>query len=278
MKVVGITFKQAGRIFWFNSGPFELKVLDKVVVETEKGYELANVISPTSEMNESEFSYKLPNVVKKATTKDIEEYKRNKLREKDAIKICKGEVAKYKLDMKILGVDFTLDGMYATISYVATSRVDFRDLIKVLPNLLKAKIEMRQIGEREGAKYIGALGICGRETCCTTHLREMLSVGMVYAKTQNISLGDSKFTGHCGKLICCLTYEQELYEQLRQIHPSIGDFVDTREIRNCRVIDVNYLSGMLKLEHKDQNNVIVFNIHSNEIKSIRRKQKYEEKS
>ena len=246
IKVVGITFKDVGKIYWFNPEPFRLIKGDKVVVETVRGTELGFVEIEPREIDEKLVEHELKNVLRIANKYDIKNYEANKLKAEKDIVTCEKIVAKNKLEMKLLYCEYTLDKQKIIIYYTAEGRVDFRELLKDLASEFRVRIELRQVGPREGAKFIGGIGICGRELCCAKHLREFDLVTMKMAKDQNMSLNASKIAGVCGKLMCCIGYENEYYQEVRSRIPLVGDIVDTPNAKGCKVINSDILRERIK--------------------------------
>lgn len=248
-KVVGIGFKDVGKIYWFNPGHLTITKDSYVVVETVRGLELGQVVCPPKEVDDSTLEHELKDVIRVATQKDIKEALENQKKADKAVEKVKKIVLDFKLDMKTLGCEYTLDGTKLLIYYNAEGRVDFRELVKVLASEFKVRIELRQIGQREGAKLLGAIGTCGREVCCKKHLREFDLVTMKMAKDQGMALSSSKIAGVCGKLMCCISYESAVYEELRKRVPSVGEFVKTPTCDKCKVISADYLRELIKTEN-----------------------------
>jgi len=226
-KVVGIKFKQSGKIYDFSPNDFELKIGDKVVVETVKGLEIGEVAKAIYEKEETEIVGDLVNVVRIATKKDIQNHEENEKNKEDVINKTKELVEKYKLDMKVIDAEFTLDGSKVIISFVCEERIDFRELVKDLASKLKQRIELRQIGARDQAKIVGGIGSCGKECCCKQYLNDFDKVSIKMAKTQNLSLNPTKISGICGRLMCCLAYENEYYSEVNEKMPKVNSQVKT---------------------------------------------------
>lgn len=257
-KVVGIGFKDVGKIYYFNPEPFELQIDDLVVVETVRGMELGKVVLGIKEIDDSELEHELKNIIRIATKQDIKTYYENKDKAKGTLEVCKRIVGSHKLEMKLLDCEYTLDRSKIIIYYNAEGRVDFRELLKDLAIELKVRIELRQIGPREGAKFIGGIGACGREICCVKHLREFDLVTMKMAKDQGITLNASKIAGLCGKLMCCIGYENEVYEDLRKRVPLVGDLVKTPTCSCCKVVSVDLLKEIVRTKSDDSENIEVW--------------------
>lgn len=255
VKIVGIQFKEVGKIYWFNPGSLELAVNDLVVVETVRGLELGQVITEIETVEKSSLEYDLKDVIRIAKRQDLLQFEDNFKRAQYDIKRCKEIVAEYGLPMKLLSCEYTLDAKKLIIYYNADGRVDFRELLKGLANEFRVRIELRQVGSREGAKFIGDVGSCGREVCCGSHLREFNLVTMRMAKEQGMALNASKVAGLCGKLMCCIAFENPLYKEIRKRMPSVGDIIATPNCEECRVINVNYVSKQVTVAHEEQNQV-----------------------
>ena len=258
VRVVGIGFKEVGKIYYFDPTPFNLDVDDLVVVETVRGIELGKVITPPQEIPEEELEHELKSVIRIATDKDIKAYRENQKKAVKTLEICKEIVKQHGLEMKLLECEYTLDRSKVIFYYNADGRVDFRELLKDLAAEFKVRIELRQIGPREGAKFVGGLGQCGREICCKTHLREFDIVTMKMAKDQGMTLNASKVAGLCGKLMCCIGYENELYQELRQRVPLVGDLVQTPTCSCCKVVSVDLLREIVKTARDDAEEIEVW--------------------
>ena len=248
-KIVGIGFKDGGKIYWFNPNFLNVKVGDKVVVETVRGLELGYVVMPIREIEDKDFEHELKDIIRIASDKDIKDYNKNEERAKEDFEKAKKIIKAQKLDMKTLGCEYTLDGSKLLIYYNADGRVDFRELVKVLASEFKVRIELRQIGPREGAKIVGGIGACGRELCCKKHLREFDLVTMKMAKDQGMALTANKITGLCGKLMCCISYENCAYLDAKKEMPAIGDIVKTPNGDELKVTSINVLSKKVSLDN-----------------------------
>ena len=240
-KVVGIVFKDVGKIYWFSPDPYTPKKNDKVVVETVRGVELGFVETEIKEIDDNLLEHELKPIVRMANKYDIKNYFANIEKAEKDFETCKKIVSKRNLDMKLLSCEYTLDRQKIIIYYNAEGRVDFRELLKDLASEFRVRIELRQIGPREGAKIIGGIGTCGREVCCKSHLREFELVTMKMAKDQSMSLSASKIAGLCGKLMCCIGYENGLYTEVRKRIPLVGDIVNTPKDKNVKVVGIDCL-------------------------------------
>lgn len=229
LKVVGVKFQKAGKVYYFDPKELKLNVNDAVVVENSRGLELAYIAEEIKEISEEEFSEELMPVIRLATKKDLENYEKNKAKEKEALDKAKELVNKYELQMKLVDAEYTLDGTKVIINFTCEDRVDFRDLVKDLASLLKTRIELRQIGIRDQAKIVGAIGNCGKECCCKMYLSDFDKVSIKMAKTQNLSLNPTKISGVCGRLMCCLSYENEYYAEVVSRMPKLNSKVKTKD-------------------------------------------------
>lgn len=251
-KVVGIGFKEVGKIYWFDPGRYDMKVSDKVIVETIRGLELGVVVEPIKEVSDESLEHELKPVLRLAHKGDLKAYEENRQKAQKAMFDCKRIINKHQLQMKLLDCEYTLDRSKIIIYYNAEGRVDFRDLLKDLAAEFKVRIELRQIGPREGAKFIGGIGCCGREVCCKTHLREFDFVTMKMAKDQGMTLNVNKIAGLCGKLMCCIGYEACQYEEIRKRIPLVGDIVALPDGSSHKVIAVDYLKENIKVMNGDK--------------------------
>jgi cell fate regulator YaaT (PSP1 superfamily) len=225
--VVGVRFKKAGKIYYFNPNDIEVKKEDNVIVETARGIEFGECVIGPKEIDESEIVAPLKSVLRVADAEDIARHEDNKSREKHAFEVCFDKITEHKLNMKLIDVEYTFDNNKVIFYFTADGRVDFRELVKDLATIFKTRIELRQIGVRDEAKMIGGLGPCGRPLCCSTFLGDFASVSIKMAKEQNLSLNPTKISGICGRLMCCLNYEQNTYEDIRKRLPKIGSVVET---------------------------------------------------
>ena len=225
--VVGIRFKSAGKIYYFDPGSLSIKKGDNVIVETARGIEFGGCVTGPKNIDEEEIVSPLKSVIRKATPEDEAKYKENKSKEKEAFEICLEKIKIHDLDMKLIDVEYTFDNNKVIFYFTADGRVDFRELVKDLASVFRTRIELRQIGVRDEAKMIGGLGPCGKSMCCSTFLGDFAPVSIKMAKEQNLSLNPTKISGICGRLMCCLNYEQEAYEDIRKVLPKVSSVVDT---------------------------------------------------
>ena len=229
VKVIGVRFRTAGKIYYFDPGKLEVKRNDHVIVETARGIEYGTVVGDPREVEEDKVVQPLKAVLRVATQKDDEQEAENKEKEKEAYHICLEKIRKHDLQMKLIDAEYTFDNNKVLFYFTADGRIDFRELVKDLASVFKTRIELRQIGVRDETKILGGIGICGRPLCCHTHLSEFAPVSIKMAKEQNLSLNPTKISGVCGRLMCCLKNEEEIYEDLNRKLPNVGDFVTTED-------------------------------------------------
>jgi cell fate regulator YaaT (PSP1 superfamily) len=244
--VVGIRFKAVGKKYYFDPKGLELNMYDKVVVETVRGYELGEVIEQVKEVADSELIATLKPVLRKATEEDIKNYEKNVSDIPRALEKCSIHIKKNKLEMKLLGCEYTLDRTKLIIYFNAEGRVDFRELVKDLANEFRLRIELRQVGTRDGAKFLGGIGPCGYLLCCNTFLGDFETVSIKMAKNQNLSLNPVNISGLCGKLLCCIKYENETYTEYRAELPKIHSYVGTKDGK-AKVIAVNVINKSVRV-------------------------------
>lgn len=249
-EVVGVQFKQVGKKYFFDPNGFELHQGDHVLVETVRGMEFGTVVIASKWVEEEDVFLPLKPVLRIATLEDIERHTKNKSDEAYAMEACEQLIIKNKLDMQLLGCEYTFDRTKLIFYFTAEGRVDFRQLVKDLAYTFRLRIELRQIGVRDAAKMIGGLGPCGRVLCCTSFLGEFATVTIKMAKNQQLSLNPSKISGICGKLLCCLKYENDTYVELMKHLPDVGNRVLT-ELGEGRVRSINMISETLMVEYKD---------------------------
>jgi len=247
VKVIGVRFKAVGKIYYFDPDSIELKAGDGVIVETARGVEYGEVVLTGKEIDEETFSTPLKKVIRKALESDYKQLKENKIKEKEARKICIEKINANNLEMSLIDVEYTFDRSKVLFYFTADGRVDFRQLVKDLASVFKTRIELRQIGVRDEAKMLGGLGICGRPLCCSQFLGDFEPVSIKMAKEQSLSLNPTKISGTCGRLMCCLKYEQEAYEDLLKNTPGVGAIVDTPVGRGS-VVSVSVLKGLVQVK------------------------------
>lgn len=247
MKVIGVRFRVAGKIYFFDPLQFPIKSGDHVIVETARGVEYGTVVGDIREIKDEDINQPLKPVLRIATKEDDQKEAANRLKEKEAFQICLEKIARHGLEMKLIEAEYTFDNNKVLFYFTADGRIDFRELVKDLASVFKTRIELRQIGVRDETKIIGGIGICGRPLCCHTHLSEFVPVSIKMAKEQNLSLNPTKISGVCGRLMCCLKHEEETYEYLNKKLPNIGDFVTTEDGLKGEVQSVNVLRQLVKV-------------------------------
>ena len=247
IKVIGVRFRTAGKVYFFDPGKLEIKQGDHVIVETARGIEYGTVIGAPREVEEEKVVQPLKSVLRIANQKDDEQEASNRQKEKDAFKICLEKIRKHDLQMKLIDAEYTFDNNKVLFYFTADGRIDFRELVKDLASVFKTRIELRQIGVRDETKILGGIGICGRPLCCHTHLSEFAPVSIKMAKEQNLSLNPTKISGVCGRLMCCLKNEEETYEELNKKLPNVGDYVTTDDGLKGEVQSVNVLRQLVKV-------------------------------
>ena len=245
-EVVGIRFKEVGKIYYFDPIGAKLNKGDNVIVETVRGLECGEVAQGNKEVSDDEIVKPLKPIVRVATQEDLKVVERNKKKEKEAFDICLKKIALHGLDMKLIDVEYTFDSSKVIFYFTSDGRVDFRELVKDLASVFRIRIELRQIGVRDESKMKGGLGMCGRPFCCNSFLGDFQPVSIKMAKGQGLSLNPTKISGTCGRLMCCLKYEQESYEHLLRVTPKVGAIVDTSSGRGT-VVETDLLKGMLKV-------------------------------
>ena len=245
--VIGVRFKKAGKVYYFDPLDYKFEKGDYVIVETVRGIECGEIALENSEVSDEEIVKPLKSVVRRATQEDLKTVEENRRKEKEAFDICLEKIADHGLDMmKLVNVEYAFDGKKILFYYTSDVRVDFRELVKDPARVFRTRIELRQIGVRDGSKMLGGLGMCGRPFCCSTFIGDFQPVSIKMAKEQGLSLNPVKISGTCGRLMCCLKYEQDNYEYLLKITPKQGALVDTPEGRGT-VVETNLLSGQLKV-------------------------------
>lgn len=247
IKVVGIRFQRAGKIYYFDPLDYDLETAMHVIVETARGVEMGTVLIPPKEVDDDKVVQPLKPVIRIATDDDEKVIEKNKEKEAEAYVICKEKIAKHGLDMKLVAAEYTFDNNKLLFYFTAEGRIDFRELVKDLASVFRTRIELRQIGVRDETKMLGGIGICGRELCCRSYLTDFVPVSIKMAKEQNLSLNPTKISGVCGRLMCCLKNEQETYEYLNSRLPSVGDSVITPTGMHGEVSGVNVLRQLVKV-------------------------------
>lgn len=266
-EIIGVRFKDVGKVYYFSPNGIDFKRGDKVIVETVRGVECGDIVLPNRTISEKTLVSPLKKVLRKADEKDIQQAEKNREKEKLIMKTFSEKIRRHNLDMKPIDVDCTFDGTKILFYFTSEGRVDFRDLVKDLASIYRTRIELRQIGVRDEAKMLGGLGICGRPFCCSSFLGEFQPVSIKMAKEQSLSLNPTKISGTCGRLMCCLKYEQNCYEDFLRTTPKIGASVDTAEGRGV-VQDANLLTGMLTIK-LDKKPDVPFIVNKEEVKVIK---------
>lgn len=277
-KVVGVRFRNVGKIYYFNPKNYKVKVGDHVIVETARGVEYGRVVLEPRSVKEDEVVHPLKEVLRVATKEDEDHEAENRRKEKEAFKICKKKIREHGLEMKLIDAEYTFDNNKVLFYFTADGRIDFRQLVKDLASVFKTRIELRQIGVRDETKILGGIGICGRTLCCHTYLSEFAPVSIKMAKEQNLSLNQTKISGVCGRLMCCLKNEQETYEELNRRLPGIGDTVTTPDGIQGNVQSVNVLRQLVKVvvEIGDEKEIQEFPVGELKFRSRKKKVKVSE--
>lgn len=245
--IIGVRFRQVGKIYYFDPGSHRLERDQHVIVETAKGVEMGTVVLPNREMSEENIVAPLKGIVRVATEKDEERTQENAQKEKEAFQVCLDLIAKHGLEMKLIDAEYTFDNNKLLFYFTADGRIDFRELVKDLASVFRTRIELRQIGVRDETKIRGGIGICGRPLCCHTYLSEFAPVSIKMAKEQNLSLNPTKISGVCGRLMCCLKNEEEAYEELNSHLPNVGSRVKTPENLVGEVQSVSVLKQRVRV-------------------------------
>ena len=246
-KVIGVRFRTAGKVYFFDPLQLEIKRGDHVIVETARGIEFGTVVAGVHEVEDDKVIQPLKPVMRIAGERDIEQEAANKEKEKEAFKICKEKILKHGLEMKLIDAEYTFDNNKVLFYFTADGRIDFRELVKDLASVFKTRIELRQIGVRDETKIRGGIGICGRPLCCHSYLSDFVPVSIKMAKEQNLSLNPTKISGVCGRLMCCLKNEEDTYEELNRKLPGVGDYVQTADGLHGEVQNVNVLRQLVKV-------------------------------
>ena len=275
IEVVGIRFRNTGKVYYFLPKDIELKKGDHVIVETAVGVEYGTVALEKRQVTDDQVKKPVKEIMRKATDKDAEKYAQNQEKEKKAYQTCKEKIKKHGLEMKLIKVEYTFDGKKIMFYFTADGRVDFRELVKDLASVFRTRIELRQVGVRDEAKLIGGLGMCGRELCCSTFLPSFAPVTIKMAKEQNLSLNPTKISGICGRLMCCLKNEQESYEYLNSNLPDVGEKVKTFDGLEGEVSSVNVIKQEVKIvvEEGEDREIKTYNV--SELKFKPKKKKFD---
>jgi len=276
INVIGVRFRRAGKIYYFDPLDFDIKEGENVIVETARGIEYGHVMIGIRKIHEHKVIQPLKPVIRVATHEDDEVEYKNKQKEKDAFGICLEKIKKHQLEMKLIDAEYTFDNNKVLFYFTADGRIDFRELVKDLAAVFKTRIELRQIGVRDETKIVGGIGVCGRSLCCHTHLAEFAPVSIKMAKEQNLSLNPTKISGVCGRLMCCLKNEEETYEYLNNKLPNVGDFVTTADGYKGEVSSVTVLRQLVKVIvtlENDEKEVKEYHVNQLKFRPKRRKEK-----
>jgi cell fate regulator YaaT (PSP1 superfamily) len=276
VNVIGVRFRKAGKVYFFDPAGYDIKQGDNVIVETARGIEYGSVVLGPRDVEDDKIIQPLKPVIRQATEEDDAVERKNKEKEKEAFHICLEKIRKHGLEMKLIDSEYTFDNNKVLFYFTADGRIDFRELVKDLASVFKTRIELRQIGVRDETKIVGGIGICGRPLCCHTHLSEFAPVSIKMAKEQNLSLNPTKISGVCGRLMCCLKNEEEAYEELNSKLPSVGDFVTTKDNLKGEVQSVSVLKQLVKVIvtlENDEKEVREYKVEELRFKQKRRKER-----
>ena len=268
IEVIGVRFKSVGKVYFFDPNQISFRLGDRAIVETARGIECGEVVMPNREVADDKIVKPLKSVIRAATAEDLARVEDNRRKEKEAFRICLKKIADHGLGMKLIDVEYTFDNNKVLFYFTADGRVDFRELVKDLASVFRTRIELRQIGVRDEAKMLGGLGVCGKPFCCSTFLGDFQPVSIKMAKEQGLSLNPTKISGTCGRLMCCLKYEQEAYEDLLRTTPKAGAYVSTPD-GNGVVDEVNLLTGWLKVHLDGAQDAIPKTYHRDAVRVLR---------
>ena len=275
-EIIGIRFNKAGKIYYFDPKGKKVDVGMGVIVETARGVEFGTVAIANKTVDDKEVVQPLKPITRIATNADYNQVDANRQKEKEAFKIANEKIAEHKLDMHLVSTEYTFDGSKILFYFTAEGRVDFRELVKTLAGIFKTRIELRQIGVRDEAKFLGAVGICGKTLCCSTFLDDFRPVSIKMAKEQGLSLNPTKISGVCGRLMCCLQYEQNVYDEMLKIVPPKGSLIECEDGRGT-VIDVETLKGVIKVKFGNDDDMTIKQYNAKDVKVIKKaKEKKEE--
>ena len=275
-KVIGVRFRNAGKVYYFAPGDLEITQGDHVIVETARGVEYGYVVLGVKEVEEDKIIQPLKPVMRVATPEDDEKAEKNREKEREAYKICLEKIRKHELEMKLIDAEYTFDNNKVLFYFTADGRIDFRELVKDLAAVFKTRIELRQIGVRDETKILGGIGICGRPLCCHSYLSDFVPVSIKMAKEQNLSLNPTKISGVCGRLMCCLKNEQETYEELNSRLPNVGDYVTTADGMKGEVTSLSVLRQLVKVivtMENDEKEIREYKVSDLRFKPRRKKEK-----
>ncbi len=268
VEIIGVRFKKVGKMYYFDPQGMVFNLDDYVIVETSRGIECGVVVLSNKNVSEQEIVGTLKPIVRKATAQDIATMEQNLVKQAEAAKIFEDKIAKHNIKMNLVDVEVTFDNNKMLFYFTADGRVDFRELVKDLAAIFRTRIELRQIGVRDESKVLGGLGICGRPFCCATFLGDFQPVSIKMAKEQGLSLNPTKISGTCGRLMCCLKYEQDAYDELLSLSPKVGAFVDTPHGKG-NVVDMNLISGIVKVRLNSNPDAAPITVRTKEVKIIR---------
>ena len=270
IKVIGVRFRTAGKIYFFDPLDFEINKGDHVIVETARGIEFGTVMNGIKEVTDDEVVQPLKPVLRVATERDVKQEAENKVREKEAYRVCLEKIREHGLDMKLIDAEYTFDNNKVLFYFTADGRIDFRELVKDLAAIFKTRIELRQIGVRDETKMMGGIGMCGRPLCCHAHLSDFIPVSIKMAKEQNLSLNPTKISGVCGRLMCCLKHEEDTYEELNKSLPNVGDRVTCPDGKQGEVTSVNVLRELVKVVIEDDESKEIHEYKSVDLKFVKK--------
>ena len=275
-KVIGVRFRNAGKVYYFAPGKLKICQGDHVIVETARGVEYGYVVLGVKEVEDDKIVQPLKPVMRVATPEDDEKADKNREKEKEAFTVCQEKIRKHELDMKLIDAEYTFDNNKVLFYFTADGRIDFRELVKDLAAVFKTRIELRQIGVRDETKILGGIGICGRPLCCHSYLADFVPVSIKMAKEQNLSLNPTKISGVCGRLMCCLKNEQETYEELNSRLPNVGDYVTTADGMKGEVTSLSVLRQLVKVVvnlENDEKEIREYKVGELRFKPRRKKEK-----
>ena len=267
-EIIGVRFQNTGKTYYFSPNGERVSLGEKVIVETVRGVECGSVVITNRNVDDARIVAPLKPIIRRATEKDLAQLEENARKEKEAFQICQEKIARHKLQMNLVDVEYTFDNNKVLFYFTADGRIDFRELVKDLAGIFRTRIELRQIGVRDEAKMLGGLGICGRPFCCASFLGDFQPVSIKMAKEQGLSLNPTKISGACGRLMCCLKYEQDAYESLIRITPKVGAVVQTPDGRGV-VLEANLLTGKLKVALDGADDVTPAEYSRQEVKLVR---------
>lgn len=269
IEVIGVRFNSAGKIYYFDPAGIKLKHNDNVIVETSRGVEFGFVALENRQVSEDNIVAPLKPILRKATENDKKQREENKQKEKEAFNIALEKIREHNLEMKLINTEYTFDRGKILFYFTAEGRIDFRELVKSLASVFKTRIELRQIGVRDEAKHLGAIGVCGRFLCCSTFLDDFHPVSIKMAKEQGLSLNPTKISGVCGRLMCCLQYEQNVYDEMLKIVPTKGSLVEHEGKRGV-VIDAFVIKGIIKVKFGEDDDAVIKVIEAKDVKILKK--------